>query len=202
MAFDPVSVTGYNANPPEDDGTEVPTNEVTWAGIKTKLNDPVKTAFDALVTELTTTFDELFDILMAPSGTRMLFHQTTPPTGWTKDTTRNDKALRVVSGTVGEDGGTTAFSSVFAARTILKANLPSYNLVVTDTRTFQFTHRNDGATQNVSEGGEVAADNANETQTIDMASPTTGTIVAALGGSGTAMDFAVQRVDVTIGEKD
>ena len=49
-----------------------------------------------------------------PSGTRVLFVQTTAPTGWTKDTTHNDKALRVVSGTAGS-GGSTSFSSTFAA---------------------------------------------------------------------------------------
>lgn len=51
-----------------------------------------------------------------PSGTRLLFQQTAAPTGWTKDTTQNDKALRVVSGTA-STGGTTAFSSVFTSRT-------------------------------------------------------------------------------------
>ena len=45
-----------------------------------------------------------------PSGTKMLFNQTAAPTGWTKDTAQNDKALRVVSGTVGS-GGTNALSS-------------------------------------------------------------------------------------------
>lgn len=52
-----------------------------------------------------------------PSGTRILFQQTNAPTGWTKDTTQNDKALRVVSGAVGS-GGSTAFSTVFASRTV------------------------------------------------------------------------------------
>lgn len=46
-----------------------------------------------------------------PSGSKMLFVQTAAPTGWTKDTTHNDKALRVVSGTAGS-GGTVAFSTV------------------------------------------------------------------------------------------
>jgi hypothetical protein len=50
-----------------------------------------------------------------PSGTRMLFQQTAAPTGWTKDITQNDKALRVVSGTV-SSGGTVDFSSAFASR--------------------------------------------------------------------------------------
>lgn len=50
------------------------------------------------------------------SGTVMLFQQTSAPTGWTKITTHDNKALRVVSGTV-SSGGTTGFSSVFAGRT-------------------------------------------------------------------------------------
>jgi hypothetical protein len=40
----------------------------------------------------------------------MLFAQTAAPTGWTKSTTHNDKALRVVSGTA-SSGGSTAFST-------------------------------------------------------------------------------------------
>ncbi len=51
-----------------------------------------------------------------PSGTAMLFAQTSAPTGWTKQTTHNDKALRVVSGTAGS-GGSVAFSTAFASKT-------------------------------------------------------------------------------------
>jgi hypothetical protein len=51
-----------------------------------------------------------------PVGTLMLFQQTTAPTGWTKETTHNNKALRVVSGSAGS-GGSTAFTSVFTSRT-------------------------------------------------------------------------------------
>jgi hypothetical protein len=49
-----------------------------------------------------------------PSGTVMLFYQASAPTGWTKLTTQNDKALRVVSGNGGVAGGTNAFSTVMA----------------------------------------------------------------------------------------
>jgi len=49
-----------------------------------------------------------------PTGTIMLFGQTTPPTGWTKITDHNDKALRVVSGTAGS-GGSVAFSTVMSS---------------------------------------------------------------------------------------
>ncbi len=51
-----------------------------------------------------------------PSGTKMLFQQTTAPTGWTKDTTHNDKALRITNGTVGT-GGSVAFETAFASQT-------------------------------------------------------------------------------------
>jgi hypothetical protein len=47
----------------------------------------------------------------------MLFQQTSAPTGWTKQTTHNNKALRVVNGTAGS-GGTTAFTSVFTNQTV------------------------------------------------------------------------------------
>lgn len=45
-----------------------------------------------------------------PSGTSAIFVQTAAPTGWTKSTTHNDKALRVVSGTA-SSGGTSAFTT-------------------------------------------------------------------------------------------
>ena len=46
-----------------------------------------------------------------PSGTKMVFYQASAPTGWTQDTTNNDKALRVVSGSGGGTGGTHGLSS-------------------------------------------------------------------------------------------
>lgn len=74
-----------------------------------------------------------------PTGTLMLFQQTAAPTGWTKQTTHNNKALRVVSGTA-SSGGSTAFSTVFSnqtptitssltasATTLSTSQLPSHN---------------------------------------------------------------------------
>jgi len=52
-----------------------------------------------------------------PSGTLMLFQQTAAPTGWTKQTTHNDKALRVVTGTVGS-GGSSGFTTAFGTPTV------------------------------------------------------------------------------------
>ena len=52
-----------------------------------------------------------------PAGTRLLFHNSTAPTGWTKDTTINDSALRVVSGTPGS-GGSSGFASALGSPTV------------------------------------------------------------------------------------
>jgi len=49
------------------------------------------------------------------SGTALLFQQTSAPTGWTKSTTHNDKALRVVSGAA-SSGGSVAFTSAFTSQ--------------------------------------------------------------------------------------
>lgn len=52
-----------------------------------------------------------------PTGTRMIFGQTTAPTGWTKDTLNYDQhALRVVTGTA-STGGTVDFTTAFTSQT-------------------------------------------------------------------------------------
>jgi hypothetical protein len=69
-----------------------------------------------------------------PSGTTALFVQSTAPTGWTKSTAHNNKALRVVSGTAGS-GGSIAFTSAFTSQavsgivgftTLTEAQMPSH----------------------------------------------------------------------------
>jgi hypothetical protein len=52
-----------------------------------------------------------------PSGTALLFQQTTAPTGWTKITTTNDAGLRIVSGSV-TTGGTVGFTTAFASQAV------------------------------------------------------------------------------------
>lgn len=143
-----------------------------------------------------------------PSGTVMIFAQTTAPTGWTKSTTHNDKALRVVSGTA-SSGGSTAFTSVFGARTIAEANLPSH------THTFSATTSTDGAhthtasnvfnsnsATNVSPAGGPYGTFGTVTTSSSGSHTHTVSGTTASTGSGTAMDFAVAYVDVILATKD
>jgi hypothetical protein len=142
-----------------------------------------------------------------PAGTALLFQQTAAPTGWTKSVTHDNKALRVVSGTA-SSGGTTSFTSVFTSRTIAEANLPSH------THSFSATTSSDGAHTHsytsppgefgVATGGTTAPRGTNFSGTTSSNGAHTHTVSGTTGGtgSGTAMDFAVQYVDVTICTKD
>ncbi len=47
-----------------------------------------------------------------PQGTKMLFMQASAPTGWTQDTSLNDRVLRLVSGSGGVTGGSWTLSGV------------------------------------------------------------------------------------------
>lgn len=74
---------------------------VTWATIKTTL----AAAFEA-------------DGTVIETGTSCLFVQTSAPTGWTKSTAHDNKALRLVSGTA-STGGSLGFTTAFGtARSI------------------------------------------------------------------------------------
>jgi len=63
-----------------------------------------------------------------PSGTKAIFFQSSCPTGWTQDTTHNDKALRIVSGTGGGTGGTRVLSSANVGdHTLTVSQIPAHS---------------------------------------------------------------------------
>lgn len=137
------------------------------------------------------------------AGTAIVFAQQTAPTGWTKSTTHDNKALRVVgSGTWNGSGGSTGFTSVFAARTVAKSNLPDFGITITDpghTHTLSYGLDYTGSPN-------VGGGSWGEMKTITTNSKTTGITAAfgstARGGSQTTMDFAVAYVDTIIATKD
>lgn len=67
-----------------------------------------------------------------PSGSRMVFYQAAAPTGWTKVTGIDNRALRVVDGTGGGTGGSVGFSTLFGRtatddHTLTAAEMPVHN---------------------------------------------------------------------------
>jgi hypothetical protein len=132
-----------------------------------------------------------------PSGTISVFQQTAAPTGYTKNTTHNNKAMRVVSGTA-SSGGSTAFTSVFTTRTIAANNLPNITLTVTD------PGHDHGYTAPANQAGGDGGGSVVDTTTAGTTDEsTTGISVAidntARGGvAQQTMDFAVQYVDFIV----
>jgi hypothetical protein len=51
------SSSGYNSSPPADDGSTTAANKITWAGIKSKLTDVLKTFIEAVNSQLVTALD-------------------------------------------------------------------------------------------------------------------------------------------------
>lgn len=57
--FTITSVSNYNSNPPSDDGAQTAANRVQWSTQKSKLADPIKTAFDTSETATSTAFGKI-----------------------------------------------------------------------------------------------------------------------------------------------
>ena len=137
------------------------------------------------------------------SGTKMIFNQTSSPTGWTKDTSSNDdSALRVTTGTVGT-GGSAGFATAMATPSVsgsvgLTGDLASGNLAVSISGSISDTtlttseipsHRHGGYEHNDNSpnGGSYPGNSfANVGNNTDNQSPTlrTGVHLEAVGGSG------------------
>jgi hypothetical protein len=145
-----------------------------------------------LLTSNGTTWTSAANSAIFASGTVIPFFNTNAPTGWTKLTTQNDKALRVVSGSGGVAGGTVAFTTAFASQavagsvqshTLSEAEMPSHNHGVY---------------------GPVGGPGGSAAGTSD--SIVTGNRGGSGGHthpfSGTAINLAVQYVDVILCSKD
>jgi len=146
----------------------------------------------------------------------MLFQQSTAPTNWTKQTTHDNKALRVVSGTA-TPGGSTAFTSVFASRTpagsVSVSGGTVGNTTLSTPQIPSHTHTSAQAfgltvNQPASPTPFYSPPNTNNTTPGNTGSTGGGGshshpfTVGSASFSGTALDFAVQYVDIIICSKN
>jgi hypothetical protein len=144
-----------------------------------------------------------------PAGTIMLFVQTAAPTGWTKSTAHDNKALRVVSGTAGS-GGSAAFTTAFGTpsvsgsvslsgtvgnHTLTTAQIPSHTHSVTQQANYPFAAFDGSASRQYS-----------ITNTTTGATGGGGSHDHSFSGSGSLSSATaainVQYVDVIIATKD
>lgn len=152
-----------------------------------------------------------------PSGTAMLFAQTNAPTGWTKSTTHNNKALRVVSGAASSGGSvdfTTAFSSQSVTGTVGGTSLSISQIPAH--RHYAFLNAsgsNDLISGEIRSQVAYTAGNPASGYYIrgndSVSEPTLGPTSATGSGdphshsfTGTAINLSVAYVDVIIATKD
>ncbi len=148
-----------------------------------------------------------------PSGTRMLFQQTAAPTGWTKDATHNDKALRIVSGTAGT-GGSVAFATAFASQTpsgTVGGTTLSISQMPSHGHPYRYSTFSGADAGNGSGGMVLETSNAGSASAFNGSpSNTVGEQIGGTGGgqshdhsfTGNAINLAVSYVDVIIASKD
>jgi hypothetical protein len=137
---------------------------------------------------------------LIPAGTVMVFGQTNAPTGWTKITTHDNKALRVVSGAAssgGTRGFTSAFNTTFSVdgTALTTAQMPSH-------------YHGAGLTQRISTSTMVYGYMAGSTPSSFSEDNDNGTIqpiTETVGGSEAhthTLNFDVAYVDVIFASKN
>jgi hypothetical protein len=161
-----------------------------------------------------------------PAGTVMLFVQTSAPTGWTKSTAHNDKALRVVSGSA-SSGGSVAFTTAFASQavtgtvasyTLTTADIPSHNHSATSTSTSTSSVTDSGHTHNYDRSGSntgvyqpgavgatgslnytaTATTSATTGISVSTSTSTSTTIGNTGGGGGHSHGFSAPNINLAV----
>tara|TARA_R110002020_G_scaffold408139_1_gene618065 strand:+ start:595 stop:1554 length:960 start_codon:yes stop_codon:yes gene_type:complete len=166
----------------------------------------------------------LTGIDIIPAGSKMLFQQTAAPTGWTKATAHDNKALRVVTGSASSGGsntfaaafnnnqtvsGTTSSTSVSitgstAAHTLTVSEIPSHTHTEGSINEFGTTSSTSTGTRNT---GNASPGAQFETQATGGGGGHSHGVGSLAGGAHThtfsdTFNLDVQYVDVIICSKD
>ena len=147
-----------------------------------------------------------------PSGTSMLFYQAAAPTGWTQNTSANDYALRVVSGSGGGGSGSIGMSTMFSGgynvgdTALNVGQIPAHNHSVNDPGHYHGISNLYATNANFSAGGSLTgwdpAVGANTSRNTDSVG--TGITINNTGGNGTHTHTipALKYLDTIICQKN
>jgi len=136
---------------------------------------------------------------LIPTGSITIFQQTSAPTGFTKLTTHNDKAMRIVSGSV-STGGSVAFSTAFASQSVagtVGSTTLSSNQIPGHTHSFAYQQFNNQWSGSTVTGMAITGGNAT-TMTTDNGTGGGGSHNHTF--SGTAINLAVNYVDFILAQ--
>lgn len=150
----------------------------------------------------------LSGIAAFPSGTKMLFAQASAPTGWTKQTGFDNRALRLISGgSGGSGGGSNAFSTVFntnvstsggsvSNHTLTESQIPSHS------HTMQQRNAGLGCGSNIPQAGIPGTFGCSNNSTSFSTNTTGGGSAHNHGFTNPTFNLNVSYVDVIYASKD
>lgn len=135
-----------------------------------------------------------FGIEEFEAGTAMLFNSTSAPTGWTKDTTYDNRAFRVVTGTI-STGGNLDFTTAFAGGVSVNST--------TITSSQMGSHNHGRPTNETDDNGDNSGGTTN--MGVTGASTNIGVFVSESTGGGSShnhiLGMDVRYVDMIIASK-
>lgn len=182
-------------------GTAVPTGDIFEDGIHTLTYNATD---DKFILHKTTSGGW-------PAGTIAIYENATAPLYWTKETTHNDKAFRIVSGSA-SSGGTSAFSTVLASRTLTADQLPAHSHGAGTITTNAAGGHNHSYTRWSSSANNLSYNAAgvddirrySDTWTTTSAGDHSHTVSGNVGdsGDGNGWDFDVAYTAVILASKD
>jgi len=153
-----------------------------------------------------TRLDSKYDIF--DQGTDAIFFQSAAPSGWTKNTSHNNKALRVVTGTGGGNGGSNSFTSAFPSSKPVSGNFPISgsvgNRTLSNNMIPQHTHSNGGAVTLSPGGGDVRSGGGWSRSTPGTGNNSTNAsshnhpFSSGSASFSTNVNLAVQYIDVLV----
>lgn len=133
-----------------------------------------------------------------PPGAVTDWFMAAAPTGWTKLTSQNNKALRIVSGTGGGGGGSVDFTTAFASKAVTGSNSATTlttSQIPSHTHTYERTFTGagnglGGSAPYITTGSSTASGS------------TGGSLSHNHTFTGTAINMAVQYIDMILASKD
>jgi hypothetical protein len=183
-----VAPTGHGAN-------AVPITQGSHTMVYNQSDKCVDVLGSKVGTTATTYFGSganLTGIDIIPAGSLMLFQQTSAPTGWTKATAHDNKALRVVTGSA-SSGGSNTFAAAFNTNQTVSGTTSSTSVSITGSTA--------GHSITQAELPNVTLTTSQKCKTEDIGPLNRGsssgggagyeTISVPLGGSGTAHTHGV-----------
>lgn len=131
---------------------------------------------------------------LIPAGSVTDWFQAVAPVGWTQITAHNNKAMRVVSGAGAGSGGTVPFTTAFASKAV-SGTVAGHALTIAEMPAH---------THGVGRGGVGSISSGLQPDPNDQIQSTSvgGNAAHSHGFTGTAIDLAVQYVDMILASKD